>query len=134
MCHGLKVSSTKDWTNCVAVWANKGKNLSLKEMHYSIIIQGKPLNGSFTWDNPYRFNNPYITIIKVLFTPTSTSDVLFSNIDQINTVSNSKGESVLFDKGYYTLSQVIVMLNQMQYIILNIQCNYKFWMYPDEFQ
>ena len=102
-------------------------------MHYSIIIQGKPLNGSFTWDNPYRFNNPYITIIKVLFTPTSTSDVLFSNIDQINTVSNSKGESVMFDKGYYTLSQVIVMLNQMQYIILNIQCNYKFWMYPDEF-
>ncbi len=40
----------------------------------------------------------------------------------------------MFDKGYYTLSQVIVMLNQMQYIILNIQCNYKFWMYPDEFQ
>ena len=89
-------------------------------MHYSIIIQGKPLNGSFTWDNPYRFNNPYITIIKVLFTPTSTSDVLFSNIDQINTVSNSKGESVMFDKGYYTLSQVIVMLNQMQYILFSI--------------
>ena len=40
----------------------------------------------------------------------------------------------MFDKGYYTLSQVIVMLNQMQYIILNVQCNYKFWMYPDEFQ
>ena len=60
-------------------------------MHYSIIIQGKPSNGSFTWDNPYRFKNPYITIIKVLLTPTSTA--LFSNIDQTNTVSNDKGES-----------------------------------------
>ena len=82
-------------------------------MHYSIIIQGKPSNGSFTWDNPYRFNNPYITIMKVLFTPSSTSNALFSNIDQTNTVSNGKGESVMFDKGYYTLAQVIVILNQM---------------------
>ena len=82
-------------------------------------------------NNPWRFNN-HSTIMQVLFIP--PSDTLFSNIDQINTVSNSKGESVMFDKGYYTLSQVIVMLNQMQYIILNVQCNYKFWMYPDEFQ
>ncbi len=82
-------------------------------MHYSIIIQGKPSNGSFTWDNPYRFNNPYITMIKVLLT--SNSDSLFSNIDQTNTVSNGKGESVVFEKGYYTLADIIAMLNQMQY-------------------
>ena len=62
-------------------------------MHYSIIIQGKPSNGSFTWDNPYRFNNPYITMMKVLLTP--NSDSLFSNIDQTNTVSNDKGEDVI---------------------------------------
>ena len=82
-------------------------------MHYSIIIQGKPSNGSFTWDNPYRFNNPYITMIKVLLTP--NSDSLFSNIDQTNIVSNDKGESVVFEKGYYTLADIIAMLNQMQY-------------------
>ena len=40
-------------------------------MHYSIIIQGKPSNGSFTWDNPYRFKNPYITMIKVLLSEAS---------------------------------------------------------------
>ena len=82
-------------------------------MHYSIIIQGKPSNGSFTWDNPYRFNNPYITMMKVLLTP--NSDSLFSNIHQTNTVSNDKGESVVFEKGYYTLADIIAMLNQMQY-------------------
>ena len=82
-------------------------------MHYSIIIQGKPSNGSFTWDNPYRFKNPYITMMKVLLTPTSTA--LFSNIDQTNTVSNDKGESVVFEKGYYTLADIIAMLNRMQY-------------------
>ena len=82
-------------------------------MHYSIIIQGKPSNGSFTWDNPYRFNNPYITMIKVLLTP--NSDSIFSNIDQTNTVSNGKGESVVFEKGYYTLADIIAILNQMQY-------------------
>ena len=67
-------------------------------------------------NNPWRFNN-HSTIMQVLFIP--PSDTLFSNIDQINTVSNSKGESVMFDKGYYTLSQVIVMLNQMQYILFS---------------
>ena len=77
-------------------------------MHYSIIIQGKPSNGSFTWENPYRFNNPYITMIKVLLTP--NSDSLFSNIHQTTTVSNGKGESVVFEKGYYTLADIIAML------------------------
>ena len=51
--------------------------------------------------------------MKVLLTPTSTA--LFSNIDQTNTVSNDKGESVVFEKGYYTLADIIAILNQMQY-------------------
>lgn len=88
-------------------------------MHYSIIIQGKPSNGSFTWNNPYRFNNPFITMMKVLLTP-SSSDSLLSNIDQTNTVSNDKGECVVFEKGYYTLADIIAMLNQMQYTQFSI--------------
>ena len=35
---------------------------------------------------------------------------------QTNTVSNGKGESVVFDKGYYTLPHIIAMLSQVQYI------------------
>ena len=36
--------------------------------------------------------------MKVLLIP--NSDALFSNIDITNTVFNTKGESVVFDKGY----------------------------------
>ena len=32
-----------------------------KTMHYSILIQGSPTNGSFTWINPYKYKNPTIT-------------------------------------------------------------------------
>ena len=75
-------------------------------MHYSIIIQGKPSNGSFTWDNPYRFKNPYITMMQVLLPPTSTA--LFSNIDQTNTVSNDKGEMCIRDRnmGFVRLESI----------------------------
>ena len=69
-------------------------------MYYSIIIQDKPTNGSFTWNNPYRLNNPFITIIKVLLIP--TSDALFTNINQSNTLFSIKCESIVFDKGYNT--------------------------------
>ena len=48
-------------------------------------------------------------MMKALFTP--TSDPLFSNIDQINTVFNGNGEPIMFEKGYYTLVQIISMLN-----------------------
>ena len=64
-------------------------------------------------NNPWRFNN-HSTIMQVLFIP--PSDTLFSNIDHTHTVSNGKGESVVFDKGYYTLPHIIAMLSQVQYI------------------
>ena len=38
--------------------------LLFSKMHYSIISQSKPSNGSFSWENSYRFNNPFITMIK----------------------------------------------------------------------
>ena len=68
-------------------------------MYYSIIIQDKPTNGSFTW------NNPFISIIKVLLKP--TSDALFTNINQFNTLFNIKCESIMFDKRYYSLAHII---------------------------
>ena len=68
-------------------------------------------------NNPWRFNN-HSTIMQVLFIP--PSDTLFSNIDHTHTVSNGKGESVVFDKRYYSLSHMISMFNQMQFILLSI--------------
>ena len=85
-------------------------------MHYSIIIQGKPSNGSFTWQQgSYKFKNPYITMMKVLFTPDKTTTAAFSNIDTQNIITNGKGEQVVFDQGYYTLAEILAMLNEMQY-------------------
>ena len=87
-------------------------------MHYSIIIQGEAPNGSFTWSRGnYRFKNPYITMMKVLFTPNGAA---FTNIDTQNIVTNSKNERVVFDKGYYTLAEILAMLNEMQWCQFSI--------------
>ena len=47
-------------------------------MHYSMLIQGSPTNGTFQWINPYKYRNPYITSITVLFRP---NQVMFNNVD-----------------------------------------------------
>ena len=49
--------------------------------------------------------------MKVLLKP--INDSIFNNIDQTNIVSNDKGESVTFEKGFYSLSQIIDILNTM---------------------
>ena len=87
-------------------------------MHYSIIIQGEAPNGSFTWSRGnYRFKNPYITMMKVLFKPDGAA---FTNIDTQNIVTNGKNERVVFDKGYYTLAEILAMLNEMQWCQFSI--------------
>ena len=45
----------------------------------------------------------------------SINDSIFNTIDQTNIVSNDKGESVTFEKGFYSLSQIIDILNTMMY-------------------
>ena len=81
-------------------------------MHYSIIVQGSPTNGTFQWINPYKFKNPFITSMSVLFKPTQGA-AMFNNVDQVNVVTNTNGESVTIDRGYYTLSEIIAILNTM---------------------
>ena len=70
-------------------------------------------------NNPWRFNN-HSTIMQVLFIP--PSDTLFSNIDHTHTVSNGKGESVVFDKGCYTITSLLFLIkyntHHSQYPIL----------------
>ena len=55
-------------------------------MHYSMLIQGSPCNGSFQWINPYKFRNPFITSMTVLFRP---NQVIFNNVDTTNMVTNT---------------------------------------------
>ena len=43
----------------------------------------------------------------------SINDSIFNITDQTNIVSNDKGESVTFEKGFYSLSQIIDILNTM---------------------
>ena len=79
-------------------------------MHYSMLMQGSPSNGMFEWINPYKYRNPYITSMNILFRP---NQVMFNNVDTINVVTNSGGEEVTVSPGYYTLSEIIAILNAM---------------------
>ena len=65
-------------------------------MHYSIIVQGSPNNGTFQWINPYKFKNPFITSMSVLFKPTQ-GQAMFNNVDSMNVVTNTNGESLTID-------------------------------------
>ena len=57
-------------------------------MHYSMLIQGSPTNGSFTWINPYKYKNLTITSMTVLFRH-KESQAMFNNVDTTNIVTNS---------------------------------------------
>ena len=46
----------------------------------------------------------------LLFRP---NQVMFSNVDTNNVVTNSNGEEVTISPGYYTLSEIIAILNTM---------------------
>ena len=74
-------------------------------MHYSILIQGSPTNGDFQWINHYKFNNPFITAMNVLFKPTQ-GQAMFNNVDSTNVVTNTNGEEVTISPGYYTLKSL----------------------------
>ena len=79
-------------------------------MHYSLIIESSPINGTFQWINHYKFKNPFITSMSLLFKPTQGA-AMFNNVDQVNVVTNTNGEEVTIDRGYYTLSEIIAILN-----------------------
>ena len=79
-------------------------------MHYSILIQNSPINGTFDWINPYKFRNPFITSMTVLFKP---NQVMFNNVDSTNVETNTNGEEVTISPSYYTLTEIIAILNIM---------------------
>ena len=75
-----------------------------------MFIQGSPSNGRFSWINPYKCRNPYITSISVLFTP---NQVMFNNVDSTNVITNSNDEEITIPPGYYTIGQIIAILNNL---------------------
>ncbi len=81
-------------------------------MHYSIIIHHSSLTIEWITHrySSYRFNNPFITMMIVLFTP---SDALFKH--QSIKYSLILRRILVFDKRYNTPSHIIAMFNQMQY-------------------
>ena len=48
----------------------------------------------------------------VLFRP-KESQAMFNNVDTTNIVTNSNDETVTIPTGYYTLSEIIALLNNM---------------------
>ena len=79
-------------------------------IHYSILIQSSPTNGLFEWINPYKYRNPTIPSMTVLFRPIQ---VMFNNVDMINVVTNSNDEERTIPIGYYTIDEIIVILSIM---------------------
>ena len=75
-----------------------------------MLIQGSPSKGTFEWINPYKYRNPYITSMTVLFTP---NQVMFNNVNSTNVITNSNDEELTIPPGYYTIGQIIAILNTM---------------------
>ena len=81
-------------------------------MHYYINVQSKANNGNDKINISHQFKNPYITHMNVVVN--KNSDSLITNVKKDNIVKNSKNEEILFEKGYYSLSLIIAMLNTME--------------------
>ena len=86
-------------------------------MHYSLTIKGKPSNGSFVFENTYRFKNPYITNMKVKVNPITAC---IWNCDNTNVVRNRNGEVVYIPQGYHSLGEIIALINEMTYTSISI--------------
>lgn len=79
-------------------------------MDYFMLIQGSPSNGTFTWINPYKYRNPYITSMTFLFHP---DQAMFNNVDKTNVITNSNDETLTIHLCNYTLNEIIALLNTM---------------------
>ena len=69
-------------------------------------------------DQPYKYRNPIITSITVLFTP---NQVMFNNVDSTtNVVTNTNDEEVTIPPGYYSIGEIITILNTMTDTVFSI--------------
>ena len=79
-------------------------------MHYSILIQGSSDNDTLKWFYPYKYCNPTITSITVLFWPNHVNN---NKVYTTNVISNSNDDDVPIPPGYYTIAEIIAILNSV---------------------
>ena len=79
-------------------------------------IQGSPKNGPFPGSTCTKYRTSIITPIN----PVSTNQVIFNNIDTTNEVTNSNDEEVAIPPGYYSIDEIIPILNTMTDITFSI--------------
>jgi len=89
------------------------------QTHYSINLK-KRLTGQsdICIDDEFQVKgnrcNVGITNLKLLLTPINNGAILY-NIENSNSVTNTKSESVVFTPGYYTLAEIFATINTMTY-------------------
>ena len=77
-------------------------------VHHSMLIQSLLTNGTFERIDPYKHRNPTITSITVLF---RSNKGIFNNVDSTNVFTNSDDEDVTICPGYYSIGEIIAILN-----------------------
>ena len=77
-------------------------------MHYSMLLHVSPTTVTFKWINQYKYRNPTITSMTVLFRP---NQVMFDNVDSTNVVTNTNGEEMTIPPRYYSIGEISVILN-----------------------
>ena len=82
-----------------------------------MLIQFSPTNGMFESINPYKYRNPTITSMIVLFRPV---EEIFNNVNSTSVVTNTNDEEVTIPPGCYTIGEVITMLNTMTDTVFSI--------------
>ena len=95
-----------------------------------MLIHGSLTNGIFEWINSYMYWNPTITSISILIRP---NQVMFDNVDSTtNVVTNTNDDERTIPIGYYTIGEIIAMLNTMTDTPFSISTKaLELWMYLD---
>ena len=83
-----------------------------ENVHFSFIMQGSPTNGSFEWINPTKFRNLFITFMTVLF-KLNQEHAIINNVDTANVARNNNDEEVTILPGFYSIGEIIAILNTM---------------------
>ena len=64
----------------------------------------------------------------VLFRP---NQVMFNNVDMTNVVTNSGGKEVTIPPGFYSIGEIIAMLNTMNNTSFSFYNGHELWVYLD---
>ena len=75
-----------------------------------MLIQGLLTNGTFDRIDPYKYRNPTITFITVLF---RSNQVIFNNVDFTNVIANSNDKEITIPPVNYSIGEINAIPNSM---------------------